>query len=36
MSEAEIQCLESIYQKKLAAQDELKKSFLLQGFTGAL
>ncbi|MCA9468298.1 MAG: restriction endonuclease subunit S [Nitrospira sp.] len=30
------QCLESIYQQKLAALDELKKSLLHQAFTGAL
>lgn len=32
----EIQHLESIYQQKLAALDELKKSLLHQAFTGAL
>jgi type I restriction enzyme S subunit len=33
---AETQCLESIYQKKLAALDALKQSLLHQAFTGAL
>ena len=33
---AETQRLESIYQQKLAAMDELKKSLLHQAFTGAL
>ena len=32
----ETQRLESIYQQKLAALDELKKSLLHQAFTGAL
>ena len=32
----ETQCLESIYQQKLAALEELKKSLLHQAFTGAL
>ena len=36
MNEAEIQRIESIYQQKLAAWDELKKSLLYQAFTGAL
>lgn len=33
---AEAQCLESIYQRKLTALDELKKSLLHQAFTGEL
>ena len=33
---AETQRLESIYQRKLAALDELKKSLLHQAFTGQL
>jgi type I restriction enzyme S subunit len=33
---AETQRLESIYQQKLAALDELKKSLLYQAFTGQL
>lgn len=36
MNEAETQRLESIYQRKLAALDALKKSLLHQAFTGAL
>ena len=32
----ETQRLEAIYQQKLAALDELKKSLLHQAFTGAL
>ncbi|MBI5672308.1 MAG: restriction endonuclease subunit S [Nitrospirae bacterium] len=32
----ETQCLESIYQQKLAALDELKKSLLYQAFSGKL
>lgn len=32
----ETQRLESIYQRKLAALDELKKSLLHQAFSGAL
>ncbi len=33
---AETRCLESIYERKLAALDELKKSLLHQAFTGQL
>jgi type I restriction enzyme S subunit len=33
---AETQRLESLYQRKLAALDELKKSLLHQAFTGEL
>ena len=33
---AETQCLESLYQRKLAALDELKKSLLHQAFAGKL
>ncbi|CAG0948797.1 hypothetical protein GEOBC_00053 [Geobacteraceae bacterium] len=33
---AETQRLESLYQRKLAALDELKKSLLHQAFSGAL
>jgi len=36
MNEAEIHCLESIHQRKLAALDELKKSLLHQAFKGEL
>ena len=36
MNEAETRRLESIYQRKLAALEELKKSLLHQAFTGAL
>jgi type I restriction enzyme S subunit len=36
MNEAESQRLESLYQQKLAALDELKKSLLYQAFSGAL
>lgn len=32
----EVRCLESVYQRKLAALDELKKSLLHQAFTGQL
>jgi type I restriction enzyme S subunit len=32
----EVQCLESVYQRKHAALDELKKSLLHQAFSGAL
>ena len=33
---AETKCLESLYQRKLAVLDELKKSLLHQAFTGQL
>ena len=33
---AETQILESLYQRKLSALDELKKSLLAQAFSGAL
>ncbi len=36
MNEAETQRIESIYQQKLAALNELKKSLLHQAFTGQL
>ena len=36
MNEADTQRLESIYQQKLAALDELKNSLLHQAFNGAL
>ncbi len=36
MNDAETQRLETIYQQKLAALDELKQSLLHQAFTGAL
>ena len=36
MNEAETQCLESIFQRKLAALDELKKPLLHQAFQGEL
>ena len=36
MNAAETQRLESLYQRKLTALDELKKSLLAQAFSGAL
>jgi type I restriction enzyme S subunit len=36
MSEAETQGLEAVYQQKLTALDDLKKSLLHQAFSGAL
>ena len=36
MNEAETRRLESIFQRKLAALEALKKSLLHQAFTGAL
>jgi type I restriction enzyme, S subunit len=36
INEAETQRLESLYQRKLAALDELKKSLLHQAFSGEL
>ena len=36
MNEAATQHLDSIYQRKLAALDELKKSLLHQAFSGNL
>ena len=36
MNEAETQRLASLYQRKLAALDELKKSLLHQAYTGEL
>jgi len=36
MNEAETKRLASLYQRKLAALDELKKSLLHQAFSGAL